>query len=159
MAQEEKSLPLDTRKLMTGKDGKCFVEFDGVNYFLAEVDSFVIDMTVTNIDTQPVGSLIHLAVPSGVSFSLKLSEMVVRDDLILKPIMEQLKMGKFPTFNFQAAATSPDGKVQRIMLTDCIPDGEFDLMTLVPGEIIKRVQSYRINKVPEWLDTLAGINY
>ena len=147
---------LDTRKLMTGKDGKIFVEFNGVNYFMAEVDSFVISMKINNLETQPVGSFVQVAVPAGVSFNLSLSEMVVRDDLILEPLLKQLKAGKMPTFKFQAVAQRSESEEQRIMLNQCIPDDDFSLMNLIPGEIIKRVQTYRINQVPEWLNTLAG---
>ena len=31
---------LDTTELMTGKDGKLFVEVNGVNTFLAEINEF-----------------------------------------------------------------------------------------------------------------------
>jgi hypothetical protein len=145
---------LDTRKLMTGKDGRLFVEFDGKQTFLAEVDQFAVNMNVTNVDSQPVGSILVFAVPSGVSFSLSLSEMVVRDDLIMEPLVEAVRSGKIPTFNFQGGAERWDGQEQRMTFRNCTPDGEFNLLNLTPGEIIKRNQSYRINSVPEWLNKL-----
>ena len=146
---------LDTRKLMTGKDGRLFVEFDGKQTFLAEVDQFAVNMNVTNVDSQPVGSILVFAVPSGVSFSLSLSEMVVRDDLIMEPLVEAVRSGKIPTFNFQGGAERWDGQEQRMTFRNCTPDGEFNLLSLTPGEIIKRNQSYRINSVPEWLNKLS----
>lgn len=145
---------LDTRKLMTGKDGRLFVEFDGNQTFLAEVDQFAVNMNVTNVDSQPVGSILVFAVPSGVSFSLSMSEMVVRDDLIMEPLIEAVRSGKIPTFNFQGGAERWDGQEQRMTFRNCTPDGEFNLLNLTPGEIIKRNQSYRINSVPEWLNKL-----
>ena len=146
---------LDTRKLMTGKDGRLFVEFDGNQTFLAEVDQFTVNMNVTNVDAQPVGSILVYAVASGVTFSLQLSEMVVRDDLIMEPLIENIRAGKVPTFNFQGGAERWDGQEQRMTFRNCTPDGEFNLLNLTPGEIIKRSQNYRINSVPEWLNKLA----
>ena len=148
---------MDTTQLMTGKDGKCFVEVDGENYFLAEVDSFAVNMSVTNVDVQPVGNIVSGAVPTGVTFNITLSEMVIRDDLIMEPLLKAIAAGKIPTFTFQPATVRPtDGQEQRMALRSCVPDGEFNLMNLVPGEVIKRNQSYRINRVPEWLKTLAA---
>lgn len=146
---------LDTRKLMTGKDGRLFVEIDGESTFLAEVDQFTVNMSVTNVDAQPVGSILVYAVNSGVSFNITLSEMVVRDTLIMKPLIEAIRAGKMPTYNFQGGAERWDGQEQRLTFRNCTPDGEFNLLNLTPGEIIKRNQSYRINSIPEWLNELA----
>lgn len=146
---------LDTRKLMTGKDGRIFVEIDGIQTFLAEVDQYTVNMNVTNVDAQPVGSILVYAVNSGVSFSLTMSEMVVRDDLIMEPLIEAIRAGKMPTYNFQGGAERWDGQEQRMVFRNCTPDGEFNLLNLTPGEIIKRNQSYRINSIPEWLSKLA----
>lgn len=146
---------LDTRKLMTGKDGRLFVEIDGTQTFLAEVDSFTVSMNVANTDAQPVGSIVVFAVNTGVSFSITLSEMVVRDDLIMGPLVEAIRNGKMPTYNFQGGAERWDGQEQRMVFRNCTPDGEFSLLNLTPGEIIKRNQTYRINSVPEWLKKLS----
>ena len=146
---------LDTRKLMTGKDGRVFLELDGVQYFYAEVESFNGVMGVTNTDVQPVGSMLQFAVNTGVNYSVTLSEMVVRDDLIAKPIQDKIKEGKMPTFTFQAGAERWDGQEQRVVLRRCTPDGSIDLLNLVPGEVIKRSMSFRVNDIPEWLTTLT----
>lgn len=146
---------LDTRKLMTGKDGRLFVEIDGEQTFLAEVDQFTVTMSVVNVDAQPVGSIVVYAVNTGVSFAITFSEMVVRDDLILEPLIEQIRAGKMPTYNFQGGAERWDGQEQRMTFRNCTPDGEITLLNLVPGEVIKRTQNYRINSVPEWLKALS----
>lgn len=146
---------LDTRKLMTGKDGRLFIEIDGNQTFLAEVDSFTVSMSVANTDYQPVGSILVGAVNTGVSFSLQFSEAVVRDDVIIQPLIEAIRNGKVPTYNFQGGAERWDGQEQRMTFRDCTPDGEFQLMNLSAGEIIKRSQSFRINSIPEWLSALT----
>lgn len=146
---------LDTRKLMTGKDARVFVEFDDVQYFYAEVDTFNLVMNVTNVDVQPVGSILQYAVNTGVNYSITLSEMVVRDDLLAQPIQKKIAEGKMPTFTFQAGAERWDGQEQRVVVRNCTPDGTIGVLNLVPGEVIKREMSFRVNDLPEWLKTLA----
>lgn len=146
---------LDTRKLMTGKDGRVFIELDGQQYFYAEVDTFNVVMNVTNVDVQPVGSILQYAVNTGVNYAVTLSEMVVRDDLIAQPIQEKIAEGKMPTFTFQAGAERWDGQEQRVVLRNCTPDGTVGILNLVPGEVIKREMSFRVNDLPEWLKTLT----
>lgn len=146
---------LDTRKLMTGKDGRVFVEFDGEQFFYAEVETFNVVMNVTNTDVQPVGSILQYAVNTGVSYAITLSEMVVRDDLIAQPIQEKIAEGKMPTFTFQAGAERWDGQEQRVVLRNCTPDGTVGILNLTPGEVIKREMSFRINALPEWLKTIS----
>lgn len=146
---------LDTRKLMTGKDGRIFLELDGEQYFYAEVDTFNVVMNVINVDVQPVGSILQYAVNTGVSYSVTLSEMVVRDDLIAQPIQKKIAEGKMPTFTFQAGAERWDGQEQRVVLRNCTPDGTVGILNLVPGEVIKREMSFRVNDLPEWLKTLS----
>lgn len=147
---------LDTRQLMTGKDGRLFVNVDGVDYFFAEVDAFQVQMSVANTDYQPVGSILSFAVNTGVSFSLTFSEAVVRDDLMMAPLLESIKEGKMPTWNFQGANERWDGQSERITFKNCTPDGSVDIMNLTPGDIIKRSWSFRINSVPEFLQKLAS---
>lgn len=146
---------LDTRKLMTGKDGRVFLEMDGEQYFYAEVDQFNVNMNVTNVDVQPVGSILQYAVNTGVSYSITVSEMVVRDDLIAQPIQSKIAEGKMPTFTFQAGAERWDGQEQRVVLRNCTPDGTVGILNLTPGEVIKREMSFRVNDIPEWLKTLS----
>ena len=146
---------LDPRKLMTGKDGRLFVEVDGEQIFLAEVDTFQVNMTVNNVDAQPVGSVLVHAVPTGVSYNITYSEMVVRDDVMMKPIQDAIREGKIPTFDFQGGADRGDGQEQRCVFRNCTPDGTIGLLNLTPGEIIKREMSFRINSIPDWLETLT----
>lgn len=146
---------LDSRKLMTGKDGRIFIEVDGVQYFFAECESFNLVMNVTNTDAQPVGSMLQFAVNTGVSYSVTLTEMVVRDDVMMLPIQNAVREGKMPTFTFQAGNERWDGQEQRAVIRDCTPDGSIELLNLVPGEIIKRAMSFRANNIPEWIKTLT----
>lgn len=147
---------LDTRRLLTGKDGQLFVtDKNGNLIFLAEVDTFQAQMNVSNVDYQPVGSALNYAVSINYSVTLTLTEAVVRDDTMLETLFEDIRQGYFPSFNFQGKLTRRDGTESRQIFRDCIPDGSIDLMNLTPGEIIKRSWSFRVNAPPEMQSMLT----
>ncbi len=147
---------LDTRELMTGRDGRLFVEAGDVNIFLAEIESYSLKMNVNAVDKQPVGSIISFKVPTGVQFELTLKEMVVRDDVIIKPLLDEIKKGNLPWYNFQSVAVKPDGTEQRFMLNNAVPSGSFDLQTLTPGEVITREQTFTVNSIPDFITSLKS---
>lgn len=141
----------DTRKLMTGKDGKLLVTLkSGQQLFLSEVDSFQAQMSVSTTTVQPVGSPQVFAVETGYTVTLSFSEMVVRDDVMLEPLFEDLRNGYFPRFDFQGTMRrSIDGLEQRQNFTDCVINGNVDLMTLSPGDIVRRSWSFHVNGAPD----------
>lgn len=147
---------LDVRKLITGKDGQLFVTTKaGTNLFLAEVDTFQAQISPANTDYQPVGSALVFAVNTGYSVTLTLTEAVVRDDVMLEELISDLQEGYFPSFDFQGKLRRRDGRAERIVYRNCVPDGSIDLQNLTPGEIIKRSWSFRVNASPEMLQSVA----
>lgn len=76
------------KNLMTGKDGKLLIEVDGVSEELLEIDTYSVKANYTNLDYQPVGSYQKFGVPADVSYTLTFTEAVVRDDLIVAPLIE-----------------------------------------------------------------------
>ena len=143
---------LDTRRLLSGKDGRLFVTTSsGTQIFLAEVDDFTASLNINNTDYQPVGSALSFAVPTGYTISLTLVEAVVRDHVMLKELIDDLRNGKFPFWDFQGAITRSEDEEERQIFRNCIPDGQIDLMNLKPGEIIKRNWNFRVNGMPEYL--------
>ena len=147
---------LDTRELMSGKDGCLFVEFNGTNIALAEIESFSVNMNVNTVEKQPVGSILVNRVPTGVTFDLTFSEMVIRDDVIIEPLLSAINEGKIPTYNFQGLTTKPDGQEQRIALNNAVPNGTFGLQNLTPGEVVTREQSFALNTIPSFIQSLAS---
>lgn len=147
---------LNTTELMTGKDGRLFVEFNGKNVFLAEINTYSVNMNVNTTEKQPVGSVLVHRVPTGVTFDLTYTEMVVRDDLIMEPLLEAINAGKIPVYNFQGVAEKPDGQEQRIAFNNAVPNGTFGLQTLTPGEVIEREQSFALNAIPQFISSLAS---
>ena len=144
---------LDVRKLISGKDGRLFVTTKaGTNLFLAEVDTFQTQISPANTDYQPVGSALVYAVNTGDSLALTRTEAVVRDDVMLEELLQDIQKGYFPTFDFQGKLRRRDGQAERVVYRNCVPDGSIDLQNLTPGEIIKRAWSFRVNATPEMLE-------
>lgn len=151
-----KNNTLNTTELMTGKDGRLFVEFNGTNTFLAEINTYAVNMNVNTTEKQPVGSILVHRIPTGVTFDLTYTEMVIRDDLIIEPLLAAIKEGKIPVYNFQGVAYKPDGQEQRIAFNNAVPNGSFGLQSLTPGEVIEREQSFALNSIPEFISALAS---
>lgn len=147
---------LNTTELMTGKDGKLFVEFNGTNYFLAEINTFSVNMNVNTTEKQPVGSILVHRVPTGVTFDLTYTEMVIRDDLIMEPLLEAIAQGQIPVYNFQGVAYKPDGQEQRLAYNNAVPNGTFGLQNLTPGEVIEREQSFALNAIPSLMSAIQS---
>ena len=141
---------LDTTRLITGKDGQLFITTRNVTQlFLAEVDTFQAQINMSNTDVQPVGSYLSYAVPINYTVTLTMSELVVRDDVTLKILFDDLKEGYNPYFDFQGKMRRRDGGEVRQIFRNCTPDGTVDLMNLTPGEVVKRSWSFRVNSIPE----------
>lgn len=147
---------LNVTELMTGKDGQLHVTVDNKSYFLAEINQYSTTMNVNSTDVQPVGSMVVYGVPTGVTFDLTFTEMVVRDDVLMKPILQGISKGKIPVYDFIGKMTKPDGSTQSITYNDCYPNGSFGLQNLNPGEVVTREQSFRINSVPKFLSSLTS---
>ena len=149
---------LDVRKIVSGKDGRLFVTNKaGTNIFLAEVNSFHVQLTPNNTDYQPVGSALVYSVNTGYSVSLTLEETVVRDDVMVTELISDLQKGYFPSYDFQGMMRRRDGQAQRIVYRNCVPDGTIDLQNLTPGDIIKRAWNFRVNSSPEILQHIQDL--
>lgn len=147
---------LNTTELMTGKDGRLFVEAGGVNVFLAEINTYSVNMNVNTAEKQPVGSILVHRIPTGVTFDLTFTEMVVRDDLIMEPLLEAIHNGQLPVYNFQGVAVKPDGQEQRLAFNNAVPNGTFGIQSLTPGEVIEREQSFALNSIPDFIKSIAS---
>lgn len=147
---------LNSAELMTGKDGRLFVEAGGVNVFLAEINTYAVTMNVNTAEKQPVGSILVHRIPTGVTFDLTFTEMVIRDDLIMEPLLEAIHNGQLPVYNFQGVAYKPDGQEQRIAFNGAVPNGNFGIQSLTPGEVIEREQSFALNALPDFIKAIAS---
>jgi len=150
---------LDVRQIISGKDGQLFVttRTSGQNIFLAECDTFQAQLSPVNQDYQPVGSALIFAVNTGYSITLTLTEVVIRDDVLLGELINDIKQGYFPGYNFVGKLRRRDGQEERIVYNWCTPDGAIDLQNLSPGELVKRAWSFRVNASPDMLSKFTGI--
>lgn len=147
---------LNTTELMTGKDGRLFIECDGKNVLLAEINTFKVNANFAAVDVQPVNDPLQHSVTTGVSFDLAFTDMVIRDDVIMEPLLESIRKGKFPVYNFQGVCEKPDGQEQRYSFNNAVPSGTFGIMNVTPGEVISREMSFRLNEVPKTISAIAS---
>jgi hypothetical protein len=142
----------DARKYLTGKDGRLFIyDKNGIQRFLAACDNFTATLTANTVDKQPVGSEIVLAVTTGYSISISLTESVIVDDLTLQPILTDIQNGWAPSWDFTGMLDRYDGQEQIMNYKNCVLSGELNLQKFVPGEVVDRPINFRVNALPEML--------
>ncbi|WOC33481.1 MULTISPECIES: hypothetical protein [Caproicibacterium] len=157
MASSSDLVVLDTRKIATGKDGRLFCGVgQDTPQFLAECGEWSAKLNVKNTDFQPVGSGLVVAVPTGFSVTLTMTETVVRDDVMLEPLITALQKGIIPWYTMNCGITRAiDDQEERMTFNQCVPDGDIDLASLKPGEIIQRSWSFRVNMLPQFQKLFA----
>jgi hypothetical protein len=133
---------IDPRKIMTGKDGLLF---DGDGNCLVEINTFQAQVNINNSDYQPAGSNLVVAIMTGYSLNLTATETVVRDGVLLKKLVDDLKAGKQPEFAFQGKLQGKDGTFERVVYRNVVPDGNIDLQNVKTGDIINRAWNFRVN--------------
>lgn len=147
---------LNTQELMKGTDGCLFVEYEGNQVPLLEVENYSINMNFAAAQKQFVGNPVVQSIPTGVSFALSITECTVRDEPIVLVILDNLKRGKFPVFNFQSKLEKPDGQEQRFGLNNAVPSGEFGLQNVTPGEICSRPMNFALNSIPDCISSIKS---
>lgn len=142
---------LDLKKVLTGKDGKVWVSWNGNTELLAEANNFVAALNFTNADVQPIGSILNGAVPVSCTVTISIKNYVIRDDIMLAPIIEALRSGARISFDFQGVLDRSmiDGQESRQVFRDCVPDGTFSLLNFTPGDVVTTESSFRGNALPE----------
>jgi hypothetical protein len=143
---------LDPRKVITGKDGLLLVGVgDNAPIPLANCDTFKITSSFNNTDLQPVGNILSYGIPTGITVSLSMTEIIIRDDLMLGPLLDAIAAGQIPWYDFQGKYNRRyDVQEERVIANYCIPDGDIDIMSLSPGEIVKREWKFRCNSIPSY---------
>lgn len=137
--------PVDSRKVLTGKDGALFSD-DGT--MLATVESFQAQVNVTNAKYQPLGDMQEHEAAQSYAVTLTFSQVVIEDDKFIKEFMDALAKGTMPCWNFQGLLKGRNGSEQRMNYRSCIPTGTIDLQNLTVGDLIKRAWSFTVNEPP-----------
>lgn len=147
---------VDTTKLTDGTDGMLFVEYQGEQVALLEVENFSVNMNITAVQKNYVGNKVTQNIPTTVSYALVITESVVRDEPIIDVILNEIKQGRIPTFNFQSVLKRRDGQEQRYGLNNAVPSGEFVLQNVTPGEICSRPMNFALNSVPDIISSFKS---
>lgn len=143
---------LDTRNVLTGKDGELY---DDEGNFLAAINTFTAQVNISNQDYNPAGSSLTIKVFTNYAVTLTFTETVVKDATLLKKLVDSLKTGKQLSANFRGVLNGHDGTTEQMNFRSCVPDGSIDLMKVAPGDILNREWSWGVNEAPD-LQSLLG---
>ncbi len=145
--------PIDTRKVLTGKDGALYND-KGV--MLATVETFQTQVNVTNAKYQPLGDAQEHEVFQSYGVTLTFTETVIEDESFISELFDAFKTGVMPSWNFQGVVKGRNGSEQRMIYRQCVPSGTIDLQNLSVGDIIKRAWSLFVNAPPELQSLLTA---
>lgn len=137
--------PVDTRKVLTGKDG---VLLNDAGRMLATVESFTAQVNVTNAKYQPLGDMQEHEAAQSYAVTLTFSQVVIEDDAFIQEFVAALRAGTLPMWNFQGLVKGRNGSEQRMNYRSCIPTGTIDLQNLTVGDMIKRAWNFTVNEPP-----------
>jgi hypothetical protein len=146
-------MALSTSQILSGYRGELWSDS---GEFLAEVNTWHAQVTVTNTDYQPAGEARTIAVLQSYHVTLTFTETVVRDTQFLRIVTDALRNKQQPTFVFQGVLRRPDGSTGRYVFRECVPDGAFDIANVSPGQVLERSWSWRVNQPPELQALLGG---
>lgn len=138
--------PVDTRKVLTGKDGALYSD-DGT--MLATVETFQTQVNVTNAKYQPLGDAQEHEVFQSYGVTLTFTEIVISDERFIGELFAGMKSGKMPEWNFQGVVKGRNDSEQRMNYRQCVPSGAIDLQNLSVGDTIKRAWSLFVNEPPD----------
>lgn len=145
--------PIDTRKILTGKDGALFND-EGV--MLATVETFQTQVNVTNAKYQPLGDAQEHEVFQAYGVTLTFTETVIADERFIQELFQGMKTGVMPAWNFQGVVKGRNDSEQRMIYRQCVPNGTIDLQNLSVGETIKRAWNLFVNDPPELQSLLTA---
>lgn len=145
--------PQDSRKVLTGKDG---VIYNGDGAMLATVESYQVQVNVTNATYQPLGDAQEHSVLQAYKVSLSMSQVVVEDDALISDVFDMMQSGQQPDWTFQGVVYGRNGSSQRMNYRGVVPDGNIDLQNVSVGDTIKRAWSMAVNDPPELQSLLTS---
>lgn len=135
----------DARNALAGKDGALYRSEGGL---LATVETFSAKANITTQPYRPLGTFMDQNVPISLGVTLTFSQFVIEDDQLMKDFVVFMKEGVFPKWNFAGEIVGKDGKKERIVYNNCIPNGDIDIQNVTTGELIKRSWSFQCNDAP-----------
>lgn len=145
-------MALDTRKVLTGRDGKLF---DAAGNFLAQVPKWQAQINISNQPYQAAGELLEGKVMSSYTVTLTFTETHV-EDALLAQVLSEILAGRQPTLNFQGKLDGHNGSTGRYVFRSCVPDGAIDIANVQPGTILERQWNWGVNEPPDMQSLLTA---
>lgn len=137
--------------LIAGFRGKFYLG-DGTPF--AAISSWELTENYSNSDTQPVGSMVGIAVTQVVTFTLNFTEITIEDSLPVARL-NAVRTNSQIDLRFIGEVERPDGKIGRYVANHCVPDGNFRTAGANPGDTMTRDHSYRVNEIPDIASALG----
>jgi hypothetical protein len=106
-------------KLIYGRGGKMYLA-DDHGVLFAEAERFNAQLSRTDASAQ---------------IRLTLEDITIVDEITAREILRQLQIGEVPGFSFQGMFKRRDNMTERIVFTDCVIIGSFELAAFVSGSI------------------------
>lgn len=135
----------DVRKSLFGKDGGLY---NAQGVLLATIETFKSTVDIKNGTYRPLGTTQEREAFESYKVSLSITELVVEDETLLAELMEGLRTGNMPEWNFQGVLKGRNGDEERMVYRSCVPQGSIDLQNIAVGELIKRSWGFTVNEPP-----------
>lgn len=149
------SAALDVRKVMSGKDGALY---DGNGELMVSVENVTSQVTINNANYQTLGNPQERSHMISYKVNLTFTEVVVESSKFFRDIMEGLRTGVMPVYNYRGMMRSPyDNSEEQIVYRDCVPDGTIDIQNMTVGETYKRNWSFVVNQPPDLQSLLQNV--
>lgn len=165
------NIVLDPTRIVTGFQGELY---DSNGIFIAEVNTWHAQFTVTNADYQPAGRAQRVAILTGWTAMLTFTETVIRDDRFLAIIGKALTGTQLvdrvaviqPSYSFQGqlhrnpavgAAFNLAADNSVYVFNNCVPDGTLDIANVAPGDVLHRSWNWRVNGLIDLRQTLSAV--
>ncbi len=145
----------DTRRVFSGKDGMIF---DEEGNLLAQVETYQVQVNVTNADYQPLGDPQQHEHLTSYKVTLSKTNTVIEDTKFIQGLTAMMQSGQ-PSdamWTFQGVVKGRNGSEERMIYRDCVPSGSIDLQNLEPGSLIKRTWNMAVNRPPELQNLLTA---
>ena len=141
------SAVLDSRKVMSGKDGALY---DEEGTMLATMENFQSQVAVNNATYQPIGDAQEHGAMTSYRVTLNFTEIVVADSKFITDLIEGLKNHRMPAWTFRGMMRSPyNDSEEQVVYRECVPDGNIDIQNMQVGELYKRPWSCIVNRPPD----------
>ena len=143
---------IDPRLVLTGSDGEMYApEGD----YLGDVTECTVTESVTNISHRPMGSKRELRIMDMTGITITFTRTRLTDAL-LRRWVEARNAGRTLEIDFVCKLTRPsDGATHRSVFHQCVPDGDINLFSYRPGEIISDPWTFYVNGEHDLQDVLG----